>query len=84
MNYIKKMARGCCSCQNIDTSLQSILIDLVARKLGELTGDPDNPLNLTVAAKIISEKLDELLDYTGIPEDSEYAEDSDIIDLFNP
>ena len=84
MNYIKKMARGCCSCQNIDASLQSILIDLVARKLGELTGDPNNPLNLAEAARIVSEKLDELLNYEEIPGDSEYAEDSDIIDLFNP
>lgn len=83
MNYIKKMARGCCSCQNSETSLQSKLIDLVSRKLGELTGDPDNPLNLKEAAKIVSEKLDELLDYEEIPEDSEFASDSDIIDLFN-
>ena len=83
MNYIKKMARGCCSCQDSEASLQSKLIDLVSRKLGELTGDPDNPLNLTEAAKIVSEKLDELLNYADIPEDSEYADDSDIVDLFN-
>lgn len=60
MNYIKKMARGCCSCQNSEMSLQSKLIDLVSRKLGELTRDPDNPLNLTEAAKIISDLLDKL------------------------
>lgn len=83
MNYIKKMARGCCSCQDSEASLQSKLIDLVSRKLGELTGDPDNPLNLTEAAKIVSEKLDELLNYADIPEDSEYADNSDIVDLFN-
>lgn len=83
MNYIKKMARGCCSCQDFETSLQSKLIDLVSKKLGELTGDPDNPLNLKEAAKIVSEKLDELINYSENPEDSEYADDSDIIDLFN-
>lgn len=82
MNYIKKMARGCCSCQNPETSIQSILIDLVSNKLGELTGDPNNPLNLIEAAKIISEKLDELQNCEENPEDSEYATDSDIVDLF--
>jgi hypothetical protein len=34
---------------------------MVSRKLGELTGDPDNPLNLKEAAKIVSEKLDEII-----------------------
>lgn len=85
MNYIKRMARGCCCSGNESgTSLQSALIDLVSRKLGELTGDPDNPLNLEEAARIVSEKLDELLDYKEIPVDSEFANDQDIADLFNP
>ena len=83
MNYIKKMARGCCSCQNPETSMQSILIDLVSNKLGELIGNPNNPLSLVEAAKIISEKLDELQNYQENPEDIEYATDSDIVDLFN-
>lgn len=83
MNYIKKMARGCCSCQNSETSIQSILIELVSNKLGELIGDPDNPLSLVEAAKIISDKLDELQNYEENPEDIEYATDSDIVDLFN-
>jgi hypothetical protein len=83
MNYIKKMARGCCSCQNSEASIQSVLIDMVSRKLGELTGDLDNPLNLTEAARIISEKLDEIQDCNCDPEDVEYASDSDIVDLFN-
>ena len=81
MNYIKKMARGCCSCQ--DASIKSNLIDLVSNKLGELTGDSDNPLNLIEAAKIVSEKLDELKDQDGNTEDIEFATDSDIADLFN-
>ena len=83
MNYIKKMARGCCSCQN-STSIQSTLIGLVSDKLGELTGDPDNPLNLTEAAKIISDLLDKLSNPSEeATDDDEYASDDDIVDLFN-
>ena len=72
MNYIKKMARGCCcTCKH---DVRDTIIDLVAQKLNEIV--VDGPVTLEQAAELINDKLDELLS-DNIPEEN-IATDEDI------